>query len=58
VGRAVGGQQRAARPEVLGLSAAMRDEDAAGRLRGDRFVQTSGVGGGEDVLEHMGDAME
>ncbi|HEY6889774.1 MAG TPA: hypothetical protein VI300_18385 [Solirubrobacter sp.] len=58
MGRAVGGEQRPARLEVLALSAAVRDEDAAGRLRGDRFVQASGVGGGEDVLEHMGDAME
>jgi hypothetical protein len=54
----VGGEQRAAGLEVLGLSAAMRDQDAAGRLRGDLLVQTSGMGGGEDVLEHMGDAME
>ncbi|MDA0163478.1 hypothetical protein OM076_24605 [Solirubrobacter ginsenosidimutans] len=58
MGCPVGGEQGAARLEVLALAVAMRDQDAAGRLRGDRFVQTSGMGGGEDVLEHMGDAME
>jgi hypothetical protein len=58
VGRAVGSEQRTAGLEVLALSATMRDQDAAGGLGGDLDVQTSGVGGGEDVLEHMGDATE
>jgi hypothetical protein len=58
VGRAVSGEQCAPRLEVLALSVAMGDQDAAGGLRGDRFVQTSGVSGGEDVLEHLGDATE
>jgi hypothetical protein len=36
----------------------MGDQDAAGGLRGDLVVQTGGTRGGEDGIEHMGDAMD